>query len=78
MQNTEQQFAVQQKCIGALFYLKTIRCHFLYLVYFIKVAQSANQPTSAAADNYSCQINKGCSNSNGVRIVSAVLYGVLM
>jgi hypothetical protein len=44
MQNTEKQFAVQQKCIRSFFYLATIRCHFLYLIYFIKVAQSANQP----------------------------------
>jgi hypothetical protein len=44
MQNTEEQFAVQQKCIRTFFYLTTIRCQFLYLVYSIKVAQSANQP----------------------------------
>jgi len=41
---TEEQFAVQQKCITSFFYLTTISCHFLHLVYFIKVAQSANQP----------------------------------
>jgi len=44
MQNTEKQFAAQQNCIRSFFYLTTIRCHFLYLIYFIKVAQSANQP----------------------------------